>query len=373
MGSLNVLHLLAPAPFGGLESVVRALAGGHRARGHRVAVAAIVRAEPHPFLDALRDDGIDAHAIVVAGRDYAGERAQVGALLARLGAGWLHTHGYRPDVVDAGVARALGIPVVTTVHGFTGGDWRNRFYEWLQKRAYRRFDAVVAVSRPIQELLARSGVPASRLHLIPNAFDAGRAAPERARARAALGIGGPEFRLGWVGRLTHEKGADVLVEALARVPSVALSVVGDGADRPVLEARASALGLADRVTWHGRLPDAGRLAGAFDLFVLSSRTEGTPIVLFEAIAAGVPVVATAVGGVPDVVGPGEAWLVPPENPAALASAIEEARRDPAEAARRAAAARRKLERDFGLAPWLDRYEELYRSLRRAASGQLQQG
>jgi glycosyltransferase involved in cell wall biosynthesis len=124
---------------------------------------------------------------------------------------------------------------------------------------------------------------------------------------------------------------------------------------------AAARGIRDRIRWHGSLPGASRFFAAFDLFVLSSRTEGTPMVLFEAMAAGVPIVAAAVGGVPDVVGPGEALLVPPDAPDALARAVLDARGDRGATAARSAAARRRLQSEFGLEPWLDRYQQVYRS------------
>src|SRR5437879_12795654 len=96
-------------------------------------------------------------------RAYWRERRAVAALCRRIRPDVIHTHGYRPDVVDASVARRLGIPVVTTVHGFTGGGWKNRCYEWLQRRAFRRCDAVVAVCRTLVVGLARGGVPRGRL------------------------------------------------------------------------------------------------------------------------------------------------------------------------------------------------------------------
>ena len=95
------------------------------------------------------------------GRAYLRERAAIARLLREVRPDVVHTHGYRPDVLDAGVARGQGIAVVTTVHGFTGGGWKNRVYEWLQCRAFRRFDAVVAVSRPLVGLLERRGHPVS--------------------------------------------------------------------------------------------------------------------------------------------------------------------------------------------------------------------
>jgi glycosyltransferase involved in cell wall biosynthesis len=303
------------------------------------------------------------------GRAYLLERAAIARVCRDVRPDVVHTHGYRPDVLDAGVARRLGIPVVTTVHGFTGGRWKNSFYEWLQCRAFRRFDAVVAVSRPLVERLERAGVPPARIHEVPNAWRECAPPLDRGAARHALGIPSDRFVVGWVGRLSHEKGANVLLEALPHVSDLPLvvSVAGDGSERVTLQARASALGLAERILWHGAVPDAGRLFAAFDLFVLSSRTEGTPLVLFEAMAVGVPIVATHVGGVPGVVSPAEAALVRPDDPLALAAEIRDVYRNPTAAQRRARAARARLERDFGIAPWLDRYEAIYRLVSRPVS------
>jgi glycosyltransferase involved in cell wall biosynthesis len=224
---------------------------------------------------------------------------------------------------------------------------------------------VIAVSQPLAAQLARRGVPRERLHLLRNAWCGSTPGLERARARAELGLPPAAFVLGWVGRLSVEKGGDVLVEALARLRDLPLlaCVVGDGPERPALERRSARLGLAEQIRWSGVRADAGRLFRAFDAFVLSSRTEGTPMVLLEAMHAGVPVVASAVGGVPDVVGAQEGWLVAPEDPDALAAALRELHGDTAEAARRANAARRRIDTDFALGPWLDAHERVYREAR----------
>jgi glycosyltransferase involved in cell wall biosynthesis len=300
----------------------------------------------------------------VAPRSYLSERAAIAKLCRRLHPDVFHTHGYRADVVDAGVARGLRIPTVTTVHGFTGGDWKGRLYERLQRHAYRKFDAVVAVAEPMADILVRGGVRRKRMHLIQNAWDGTVTFLDRQAARQALGVPAQGIRVGWVGRVSHEKGPDVVLDAIALLtdPRVTLSMVGDGDARVALQARGATLGVADRITWHGTVYDAARLFPAFDVFVLSSRTEGTPIALFEAMAAGVPIVASAVGGVPDVVSSLEAMLVTQEDPAALAVAIAETLSDSTAARERARAARQRLEREFAVQPWLERYEALYTSL-----------
>ena len=366
---MNIMHVAAPGSVGGLETVVQSLATGQRAAGHRVLVALVVEPgqELNGLVTALQQADVDLHVLRVPARAYGRERRLMRELCLQFEPDVVHTHGCRSDVVDAGVARSFGIPTVTTVHGSSRLGGITRLYEWLEFALFPRFDAVVAVSRPLVRSLRRFGVARDRIHVIPNGWN-GRVPPtDRATARAALGAPPDRFVVGWVGRLISVKGADVFLEALAQLSdgSITASIVGDGAERGRLEQQARRLGLelGRRVTFHGQVHDASRLFPAFDAFVLSSRSEGTPLVLPEAIAAGVPVIATAVGGVPDLVGTDGAagLLVPPEQPAALAHAILSTYADPDAARQRAAAARRRLETEFGPDQWLDRYERVYRA------------
>jgi glycosyltransferase involved in cell wall biosynthesis len=348
-----------------VESVVRVLATGFHRLGHDVHVAAVApSAEASSgFLQSLRDAGVEVTMLDVPGRAYVRERTLVAALCRSLRPDIVHTHGYRADIIASSAARARRIPTVTTVHGFTGGDFKNRVYEHLQQRAFRHFDAVVAVSRPIVARLGARGVARDRLHLLPNAYAAKETLLDRDAARERLGITDDAFRLGWVGRVSPEKGADVFVDALAQLDprgAIAASVLGDGGERDAVRARAASLGVARQITWHGIVHGAGQLLAAFDVLVLSSRTEGTPMVVLEAMAAGVPIVATHVGGIPDMLSSIEALLVAPDDPAALAAAIRAVRTDPAAAAARARAARCRLAAQFGVEPWLERYAEIYR-------------
>jgi len=368
-GRLSILHLVAPGQEGGLERVVRLLARGLSRRGHAVPVATVVQRsrEDHPFVRSLRADGVAVHPIALPARAYLRERRAIGDLCRRLRPDVIHVHGYRTSVLDAGVPRRLGIPVVTTVHGYTGGDWKNRLYELLQRVALRRFDAVVAVSRPLAHELAGDGVPRDRVHFVQNAWEASVPPLECAAARLTLEVPADRFHVGWVGRLSNEKGPDVLVEAAARLRDLplAVSVIGDGPERAALEARAAARHLDSHLIWHGVRAEAAQLFPAFDVFVLSSRSEGTPIVLFEAMAAGTPIVATRVGGVPDVVSSAEAVLIAPNDPSALAAEIRAIYHNPARARARAQRARERLLRDFAVGPWLDRYTAIYALVSRA--------
>jgi glycosyltransferase involved in cell wall biosynthesis len=123
-----------------------------------------------------------------------------------------------------------------------------------------------------------------------------------------------------------------------------------------------------QIIWRGAIPDAGRLLRAFDVVVLSSRTEGTPMVLLEAMDAGVPVVTTRVGGIPDMVGPDEVLLVDPDDPEALLTAILDATSNKEAAVVRAEQARQRLESQFDPATWLKAHEDLYRSVCSKSSG-----
>lgn len=359
----DVVHIIAPGPVGGMNTVVRLLARGQLERGHRVSVIVIEDRSglAHPFVDEARQVGVHAVAVNVGTRAYREERRRISEILENHTPSVVHTHGYRADVVDAPVARSLGIPVVTTVHGFTGGSWKNRCYQWVQRRAFRRFDAVAVVSQPLVAEIARSGVDPKCIHLIPNAFRAAGAHLGRADARRALGLDAEAFIVGWVGRLSREKGADVLLDALQRVaPSVDLraSILGDGPERGSLERQALAQGISSRVRFHGTIAHAERYFAAFDVFVLSSRTEGTPMVLFEAMAEGVPIIATRVGGVSAVLRGSDDRLISSEDPVALASALE-LRVRVAPNADCAERARLRLAGEHGIERWIDGYDAIY--------------
>jgi glycosyltransferase involved in cell wall biosynthesis len=231
----------------------------------------------------------------------------------------------------------------------------------VQMLLLRRFDAVIAVSRQLSNQLRGTWTRPERLHVIPNGWSDRIPIAGSSEARRRLNLPAKGVVVGWVGRLIPIKGADVFLRAVKHLTDLPLtvSVIGEGSERARLEELARAEGLSDRVRFHGSVPNAARYISAFDVFVLSSRSEGTPVTLLEAIAARVPVVVTSVGGVPEVVGPAEAMLVPAENPAALAEAIQFVIHEPAAAARRVEAAAHRLHATFGMERWIDAHDRVY--------------
>jgi glycosyltransferase involved in cell wall biosynthesis len=362
---MKLTHVLAPARFGGLESVVYALATGQRRRRHEVQVVMLLEpgvAEPL-LAPQLQDRGVTVASIVTPGRAYWTQLRLLREHCVGVGPDIIHTHGYLPDVLSWMLMRTFPARRVSTVHGFIGGTRRSRMYEWLQCRAYRSIDAV-AVSRKLASDLARRGVPEAKVHVIANAAVPAEDPLNAEIARERLGVGGEAFSIGWVGRVSHEKGLDVLLEAVKELTdlSIRLTIIGDGPERRDLEALSSVGEMRSMVSWAGIVPDASRGMAAFDLLVISSRTEGTPMVLLEAMGASVPVVATAVGGIPDVITADHGILVPPEDPSALAAAIRSVYVDRTAAARRAEAARKRLTTEFSVDAWLDKYDRVYDSL-----------
>ncbi|CAN5738610.1 glycosyltransferase [soil metagenome] len=360
---------MAPSPMGGAEQVVLDLTRAQAEAGAEVHLLAILGEgdTDHPFLEGV-DAAVHVHPAHLPHRAYLQERRSIRERIRALGVPVVHTHGYRADVLGGSAARAEGVPLVGTVHGFTGGDARNRFYEWLQRRAYAKFDRVVAVSEVLASELGELSIDPARIVTIGNARSRPDDLAEPEVARRRLGAPQDAFHVGWIGRMSPEKAPDIMLEALrivagrGRVPGLHATMIGDGRERAALVARTAALGLADRVRWPGGIAGAASLLRGFDVVAMSSRTEGTPIVALEAMITGVPLVATRVGGIPALAGEKAALLVSSEDAEALAAAIESGHQDPLAARQRADAARTRMDRVASPARWAEQYLDLYRGI-----------
>lgn len=360
--NVRVLQVIAPGPVGGAESAVLGLSQGLVEAGARVVVAALADASSAPFVERARAAGLTTEVLHAPGRNYWRDWHGLRRIMRDHQIRVAHTHGYRADMMGLLAARSSRLPCLATAHGFTLGGAKNRLNQWLAVRALRMDDAVIAVSDPLAVTLRALGVGADRVVPILNAWlpPTGRLPPKH-EARARLQLDGEAPVFGWVGRLSMEKGPDVAVAAMARLVhgGARLAFVGGGRERLALEAQVASLGLAKRVHFVGTVPDAATLLAAFDGLVLSSRTEGTPMILLEAIHAGVPIIASAVGGVPHLLAHGTGLLVPSEDPSALAAAMDQVLADPAGALDRATAARARVAAQFSPGEWVSRHLAVY--------------
>jgi glycosyltransferase involved in cell wall biosynthesis len=361
----RVIHVLAPAEVGGIETVVRRLAAEQGRAGYEVYVIPVITggAQRHPFLQGWTGvSGVSVRPLVASPRRYGLERRTVTDLARAVDADIVHTHGYRPDVVHGALASAGSHRLASTVHGFTCATTRKWLYNRLQCLTLRRYDVVVAVAGHLRATLIGSGVDPRRIHEIPNV--PGLTAPlPPARAARILRVPTADFRMVWIGRITREKGIDLVLEAVSRLDGAdwSLTVMGSGGEERWARARALELGIAKRVRWLGAVPNAAMYLQAFDVLVLSSRTEGSPMVVLEALSAGIPVVAAAIGGVPSLVDAETGLVVPPGDPAALAAALDVVRLDPSSARLRASRARQRWSSPRKTQQWIRAYEDAYRA------------
>ncbi|WP_313738981.1 glycosyltransferase family 4 protein [Pseudomonas sp.] len=272
----------------------------------------------------------------------------------------LNSHNFRGLLTAWLAAMLWRLALVSTQHGFTPSSRKQRLYTWLSMRLCRTaaVGQVVCVAGSIARLLQAAGVAASKLAVIPNGL------PE-AGVGAVRAHGGAGWQVGYVGRLSLEKGPDLFLDALIplcrRQPRLCAVMIGDGPQRATLQARIDASSLGARIRLVGFQADMAPWMGRLDALVISSRTEGTPMVLLEAMQQRVPVVAFAVGGIPDVIEHGVSGLLaPPLAVAQLVEHLEALLLDPAQAAELSARAWQRQRQHHHLPSLAQHWARVYR-------------
>jgi glycosyltransferase involved in cell wall biosynthesis len=358
---------------GGQERVALDLAAAQHALGYRVIAVSLASTTPLPEGPLATDFRAHRIATETVEKRGAGIDATLPLRLARLfrrvGVEIVHTHNPQPLIYGAPAAKLAGARAVHTKHGANPGSSAQRA---LRRTAAHLCDAYVAVSDVTAEV-ARSHheARADKLITIPNGVDLSRFHPDasaRARVRSELGIPEDAWLVGTVGRLAPEKAQTLLIDAFAPMLSRErqLAIVGEGHERASLAATIAKLGERSAfVHLTGARRDVPEVLSAFDVFALTSSTEGLPLVIPEAMATGLPVVSTRVGGVPSVVEEGTTGLlVPAGDRAALAAALSRFDTDRSWAAGLGRAGRaRALDRHSGES-MARAYLELYERVRK---------
>lgn len=369
-GKIKILHVLDSLGVGGMERVVIDVVNG---------------------LDQSRFDQV---VCCVSRKGDAAWRLRQGAKCIDLGKGDRADHlaplkiarvirSESPDIVhtqswsgvDAAIAKLI-TGAAGLVHSEHGRNYPHINSEPLKRKIARRClyhvaDAVFAVSNEVRDYYCReTGFARDRMLVIPNGIDARRIdEADTGRAREEFGIGVDDFIIGTVARLDATKDTITLARAFARLyfaqasPKLKLLVVGDGDERAAIENFAAERGLNGAIIFTGIRHDAPRLLGAMNLFALSSLSEGMPITVLEAMAARLPVVATNVGALPEMVEEGvTGFLVEPKDDQSLAERFARLCSNRDLARQFGQAGRAVVEREYSLEAMLQRYAELYLSV-----------
>lgn len=326
---MRIGHLTASPFFGGPERQMLGLALSLPATIESHFFSFPERGLSQPFLTELQRNRFHAEALDNNAPHVFAVIRELCQKLQKAHIDLLCCHSYKANVLGRPAARKLGIPVVAVSRGWTGATLKVRLYERFDRFHLRYMDRVVCVSEGQAAKVRRAGVPETKVHVIRNAIFTDRFGEPDAPGRAFLQsfFSSPrECIVGAAGRLSPEKGFRDLVTAAARIvknhPRAGFLLFGDGPLREALAAQIETLGIRDQFVLASFRNDLDRWLPNFDVFTLPSYTEGLPNVVLEALAARVPVVATAVGGTPEVVEHGQnGYLVPAGDPTALAQRI----------------------------------------------------
>lgn len=319
------------------------------------------------FVDAARAAGIEIHLIRERFRYDPAVIPQLRGLIAAVKPDVIESHSNKSHLLIRSLAAARRNRLwVALHHGDTHTNLRQRAYNQLDRLSLRWADRVITVCQAFVPLLVSRGVNPDRIRVLHNGASAVRRVPEaeRARLRDELGIGTSEAVILIVGRLSREKNQAGLIEALARLPPIArewkLVLLGTGPDLPELKRLTDTLGLAKRVLFAGFRADVAPFYAIADVLAIPSLSEGSSYVLLEAMAAGLPIVATRVGGNPEIALHEEtALLVPSADATSLAGAIARVLSDQAFAARLARAGQERAMAEFSISRYMERLSSIY--------------
>jgi len=360
---IKVLYLITELNIGGAEKALARLLA-HMDRDRFVPSVACLYGGDGPIGHEIRALGIPVVDLEMTAKWRWDAFWRLYGLLRRERPTILHTWMFHANIPGRVLGRLAGVPIIVSGERTMGMESRWRY--GLNRMTDPLTDRVVCVSQQVADFVANQvGIPQDKLVVIPNGIQLPdlQRLPDRRQARAKLGLPVDQVLVGTVARLDPVKRLDVLLQALTALPDVHALLVGDGPERARLLALSERLDLTERVHMVGQQQDVWPWLRASDIFVLSSDWEGMPNALLEAMAVELPVVATAVGGTPEVVEDGvTGLLVPPRDPIALAKAIAQLLSDPDLRHHMGQAGRERVLQHFSVEHMVERTQDLYQQL-----------
>ncbi len=370
----GVLHLVHSRRFYGAEAVILNLCLGLRELGYRSVIGCFCDHDsrlPDLAIKA-RERGIHVECISFRRKIDHKPLARIKRIMGHNGLTLLHSHGYKPSVYCMLAKLIYGFPFVVTCHLWTRETRRLELYAFFERLCMLSAKKVIGVSAPIVMDINKWNCLKAKTLIINNGIDVTKytTPPTRAaeaRLREELGIRNDAKVVGTVGRLTLQKNHEAFLDAASIVQkhlkNTEFVIVGDGYRMDYLKSYAKSLGLERRVHFLGFRNDAIQVLSLFDAFVLSSRDEGLPIVILEAMSVGVPVIATKVGEITNVIEHlKEGLLVEKPDATILASSILRVLTDHRLASRLVTSALKKVRNEYSIGRMCEKYVDVYRNL-----------
>ncbi len=364
------MHLIATNFYGGPEKqIVEHLKRLNRAHYQGILASYLEGNSPNETLEQAQRSGLKNYEIPMSGRLDIRALWELNRLLRQGKIDLLCTHGYKSSVMGWWAGKKAGIPVLVFSRGYTAENAKVAFYEWLERRVLSRVSGIVFVSEGQRERLKSFGIKGKQSWVVRNAVSVDSYVnPKRLDLRKEvferLRILNAAAMVVSAGRLSPEKGHRFLVEAVGMLRGSSNNThfvfCGDGPCQEDLEIRSKELGVSENCHFVGFRRDLKEIFQVMDLMVLPSLTEGLPNVVLEAFACAKPIVATRVGGVPEIVENGiNGLLLPPERPDLLADAIKNCLASPEKMKQMGEAGYRKVKSEFTFESQSQKLEAIY--------------
>ncbi len=360
----KVLHMISSNGFYGAENVLLEICKGLQSSSQYYPVVALLNSGNKGHLPLLREcqkHELEYREFNCQGRFNRLVISELRKFIENNNIQIIHAHGYKSNFY-ASFARQPGQLLVSTCHNWIASGFKMRCFTWLDKFLLRRFDRIICVSKPVQLELKKWGVKAKNIFVVYNGVNIAKFRKNKEsgnQIRRHLGVNDLDMVIGFVGRLSKEKGVDILMECASAIheqfPGTHFVFVGDGPLAAKLENKKE-----DYIHFVGVQSDMPAYYSAFDIFILPSYTEGLPMVVLEAMASSLPVVASKVGSIPDVIDDKQTgYLVRPGSRGDVLDVLEKLLCDGAQARKVGENGCKRIERFFSSGKMVQGYASIY--------------